>query len=633
MTIKVQCPCGSKYSFEVEPVDGRMPFAVNCPTCNADGTEMANQLIAEAAGKPKLRVQTAAPVVADELPPPRPVPAKGAALRQLHRERRQFRAAGWIAAAVVLLVAGLLGAWGWYAFVGSKPRLSYSLKVTGPEAGWHTEFLDAGVILLVNPDQATARDLNAGKDLWTYVYENKASDEGARPQTYIDKDSVWICLGARVIRLNRATGEMKQTIPIAGQFQSFTPSDSSLLVVSAKDETTRLACRIDLASGAVSTDEITVPRAQKHAMPNELPANVQPTAGVLLAQALDEQKFNKPLDAMSSEFFSTGANLVELRVKLLEPKVTFVQSIKPRGPTRITGNLTASSSTADMAEEVFNDIKRDQTGGVKGIDESRYEATLRRWIGAAPLEWKGQVTGVPMFFSLKTVDLLVAGKRLIVFDKENKQLFDAKLAYPINSRYNPDRWDRHSVPAVEGNGLLCFFDEGVLTAFSLPSGEIRWRLTSVGISKAQFDDHGALYVDSTSGSPDDIQYSDQIKFDQAAPVLLKIDPVSGKILWQVANLGQGCFLSGPFLYTASAQQGGIAMANGLAEALNAPRPDAPVYFHVYRLDPADGKMLWDFYRADAPAELSFQQNRFLVRFGSDVQVWKFLRFRQWGKAS
>jgi hypothetical protein len=54
---------------------------------------------------------------------------------------------------------------------------------------------------------------------------------------------------------------------------------------------------------------------------------------------------------------------------------------------------------------------------------------------------------------------------------------------------------------------------------------------------------------------------------------------------------------------------------------------------VYRLDPGDGKMLWDFYRADAPAELSFQQNRFLVRFGSDVQVWKFLRFRQWGKAS
>ena len=625
MIIKIQCPCGSKYSFEVEPVEGRMPFAVNCPTCNADGTETANRLIAEAAGKPRLRVQTGD---SDAGPaPPRPsAPSVSTALRRLERERRQFRVAGWIAGVAVVLVAALLGGWGWFAFVGSKPRLNYSVSLPGAEAGWRGEFLDAGVILLANPDHATAHDLNTGRDLWTCVYGDKESGESARPQIYIGKESIWICLGARVVRLSRATGELKQTIPIAGQFQSFTPSDASLLVVSSRNETTRLAVRIDLESGGVSTGEITVPRAQKHAMPNELPPNVQPTAGVLLAQALEEQKFNKPLDAMSSEFFSTGANLVELRVKLLKPRVTFVESIKPRGPTRITGDLTASSSAADVAEEVFNDIKRDQTGGVKGVDESLYEATLRRWTGAAPVEWKGEVTGAPMFFSLKTADLLVAGKRLTVFDKENRELFSARLAYPVNGRYNPDRWDHHSVPAAEGPGGLYFFDEGVLTAFSLPTGEVRWRLTSVGISRAQFDDHGFLYVDSTSASPEDIQYSDQIKMEQAAPVLLKIDPASGKILWQAAREGQAAFLSGPFLYTSSARQGGIAMANGLAEALNAPRPDTPVYFHIYRLDPADGKILWDFYREEAPAELSFQQNRFLVRFGSEAQVWKFLAF-------
>jgi outer membrane protein assembly factor BamB len=626
MTIKIQCPCGSKYSFEVDPVEGRMPFAVHCPTCQAEGTETANQLIAEAAGKPRLRVQTASAAAAEEPPPRQHAPALSSAMERMHKERRQFRLAGWIAGAVGLVIVALLGAWGWFTFVGSKPRLSYSVKVPGAEAGWHSEFIGPGVILLVSPDHATAHDLNADKDVWSVSLSEKESAQAARPQTYIDKENIWICLGSRVVRLNRATGEMKQTIPITGEFQSFTPSETSLLVVSAKNETTRLACRIDLASGEVATDEISVPRAQKQALPNELPPNVQPTAGVLLAQALDEQKFNKPLDAVSSEFFSTGANLVELRVKLLEPKVTFVQSIKPRGPTHINSSLSASSSTADVAEEVFNDIKRDQSGGVKGIDESRYEATLRRWIGAAPVEWKGEVTGVPMFFSLKTVDLLVAGKMLTVFDKANKKLFEAQLAYPVNGRYNPDRWDRHSVPAVEGNGGLYFFDEGVLTAFALATGEVRWRLTSVGISKAQFDDHGILYVDSTSGSPDDIQYSEQIKFEQAAPALLKIDPSSGKILWQVSQEGQGCFLSGPFLYTASAQQGGIAMANGLAEALNAPRPDAPVYFHIYRLDPADGRILWDFCRQEAPAEFSFQQNRFLVRFGSDVQVWKFLTF-------
>jgi outer membrane protein assembly factor BamB len=330
---------------------------------------------------------------------------------------------------------------------------------------------------------------------------------------------------------------------------------------------------------------------------------------------------------MSSEFFSTGANLAELRVKLLEPKVTFVQSIKPKGPTHITSHLTSGSSTADVAEEVFNDIKRDKTGGVKPIDESRYEVRLRRWLGdAAPAEWKGDAVGVPMFFSLKTVDLLTAGKQLTVFDKQNKKLFDATLAYPVDDRFKPESWDHRSVPAVEGNGGLYFFDQAVLTAFSLPSGEVRWRLTSVGISKIQFDDHGVLYVDTTTASPEDIQYSDQIKMQHPAAVLLKVDPSSGRILWQVANEGQECFLSGPFLYTASASQGGIAMAVGLAEAVNAPRPDSPVYFHVYRLDPADGRVLWDFYREDSPADLSFQKNRFVVRFGSRVDVWKYLTF-------
>ncbi len=518
MLIKIQCQCGSKYSFEVEPVEGRMPFSVHCPTCNAEGTDAANQFIAGTAGHPRLRVQTAPAAAVDEPPPPPRAPVAISAMERLRRERRQFRAAGWIAGAVALVIVALLGAWGWFAWVGSKPRLSYSVKVPGAEAGWRSEFMGPGIILMVSPDRAIAHDLKAGKDLWSVSLSDKASDEGARPQTYIDKSSIWICLGGRVVRLNRATGEMQQAIPITGQFESFTPSDTSLLVVSAANETTRLACRIDLASGDVSTDQISVPRAQKQAMPNELPPNVQPTAGVLLAQALDEQKFNKPLDAMSSEFFSTGANLVELRVKLLEPKVTFVQSIKPRGPSHINSSLSASSSTADVAEEVFNDIKRDQTGGVKGIDESRYEATIRRWLGgAAPVEWKGEVTGVPMFFSLKTVDLLVAGKTLTVFDKQNKKLFDAQLAYPINSRYNPDLWDRHSAPAVEGSGGLYFFDEGVLTAFSLPSGQVRWRLTSVGISKVQFDDHGIMYVDSTSASPEDIQVlgPDQVRQGRA----------------------------------------------------------------------------------------------------------------------
>jgi hypothetical protein len=47
MELKLVCQCGQKYVFDVEPVGGRMPFAVYCPVCNADGTAVANALLAE----------------------------------------------------------------------------------------------------------------------------------------------------------------------------------------------------------------------------------------------------------------------------------------------------------------------------------------------------------------------------------------------------------------------------------------------------------------------------------------------------------------------------------------------------------------------------------------------------------
>ncbi|HEV2329848.1 MAG TPA: hypothetical protein VGY56_13780, partial [Verrucomicrobiae bacterium] len=45
--VKIQCVCGQKYAFDVEPVNGRMPAAVGCPSCGADGTAAANDFIAQ----------------------------------------------------------------------------------------------------------------------------------------------------------------------------------------------------------------------------------------------------------------------------------------------------------------------------------------------------------------------------------------------------------------------------------------------------------------------------------------------------------------------------------------------------------------------------------------------------------
>ena len=145
--------------------------------------------------------------------------------------------------------------------------------------------------------------------------------------------------------------------------------------------------------------------------------------------------------------------------------------------------------------------------------------------------------------------LVSAGTNLVgPRDKQCKELFRARLSYPVSDRYkNADSSDEPPFGAsfvtsalgpealenlaVEASGHALFlFDQGVLTAFSLPDGAVRWRLPSVGVNHVQFDNAGMLYVDSTTATPEDIQYSDQIKFQSIYPVILKIDPTKGKIL-------------------------------------------------------------------------------------------------------
>ena len=70
MELKVVCQCGQKYKFDVEPVQGRMPFTVNCPICSADGTASANALLAQNA-PPAIAPMPMAP------PPPPPPPISG----------------------------------------------------------------------------------------------------------------------------------------------------------------------------------------------------------------------------------------------------------------------------------------------------------------------------------------------------------------------------------------------------------------------------------------------------------------------------------------------------------------------------------------------------------------------------
>src|SRR5580765_1992381 len=69
--VKVQCVCGQKFAFDVEPLNGRMPTQIACPVGGADGTVAANDFIAQSLGFQPASGPLMAPAIA-AAPPPLP---------------------------------------------------------------------------------------------------------------------------------------------------------------------------------------------------------------------------------------------------------------------------------------------------------------------------------------------------------------------------------------------------------------------------------------------------------------------------------------------------------------------------------------------------------------------------------
>ena len=72
MEIKIQCSCGSRYKFDVEPVNGQAPTALECPNCHVSWTEHVNTMIAQsqaAAVAPMMASVSHAPAIGATIAP------------------------------------------------------------------------------------------------------------------------------------------------------------------------------------------------------------------------------------------------------------------------------------------------------------------------------------------------------------------------------------------------------------------------------------------------------------------------------------------------------------------------------------------------------------------------------------
>ena len=162
----------------------------------------------------------------------------------------------------------------------------------------------------------------------------------------------------------------------------------------------------------------------------------------------------------------------------------------------------------------------------------------------------------------------------------------------------------------------------MLTAFDLATGNVRWRLPSVGIAGLFFNDNGQMYVNTTTASPESLKYKRQIDIsEKVGAVIIKIDCKTGKLLWTAQPGGLINYVSGKFVFAVQSYRPSEEEQNGPQTGF-----ETPPYLRIRRINPKNGSEMWEYFQQRAPLDVAFDRNTFRLVFKNEVQVLKFLSF-------
>jgi outer membrane protein assembly factor BamB/endogenous inhibitor of DNA gyrase (YacG/DUF329 family) len=488
---------------------------------------------------------------------------------------------------------------------------------------------------------------------------------------YVSGQNVWVAKSDQLTHYAWDTGKVLREIPLPQYHGEIVSRPDELLLLPGSGADAPAITHISLANGEERTVEISEPGAvavasaggnggapgssapgaagqpsdaqklAEQARNLNLPGRIALPA--LLANEMHEQQImaeindthpgrrpaipRKPQKTTPRFTLVPGPNgFMQIAARLVEEHIVTREAMKaPPKKSALNGDLSAANST-EAANDILNEMQRNNGGGNVSEDQSRYQVTLHQPDSTAAPDWTGEVTGPPQLFPLKTVNVLAAGKTVIVFDQTNKKLWEATLTYPISAgprEFGGAESQFGAGPCVEQGNTLYVFDQAVLSAYDLVTGNARWRLPSIGVVGLFFDDQGMLYVNTTTGNPDDIKYARQIDINKSTEaVLLKIDPRTGKTLWSVKPGGYICYVSGKYLYTLQSYDPNPADVEVLSDTLEGLQK--PPYLHLARINPKNGRELWQFYQDRAPVYFRFNDNFIELIFKKEVQVLTYL---------
>jgi PQQ-like domain len=330
-------------------------------------------------------------------------------------------------------------------------------------------------------------------------------------------------------------------------------------------------------------------------------------------------------DTQSFTLIPDGDSYVAFASRMLQENVVEREAMKA-APTKSaldSSDLSAANEQKAVNEQL-NDIQRQNGGDKVSEDLSTYQVALRR-PGQNEPDWIGEIVGPPQFFPLTTVNVLAAGKTVMVFDKSNKRLWQDQTTYDVTgSEGQSESTEFGNGPCVENNNTLYVFDQAVLTAYDPTSGNVRWRIPSVGVVGLFFDDKGMVYVNTTTGNPDDIKYSRQIDINKdTQTVVMKVDPANGNILWRSSDGGFISYLSGKFIYAYRSYDAGDSDEQLMDATAGL---TAPSYLKIIRINAANGHVMWEHDEDHGPVDVQFDRNIITLVLKKQVEVLKFFTF-------
>ncbi|HKI69141.1 MAG TPA: hypothetical protein VKA67_06100, partial [Verrucomicrobiae bacterium] len=363
-----------------------------------------------------------------------------------------------VIAACSLLLVAFLGAWIWYAFIGSHPKVVYSQNIPPGDQARFYELLAPHDVLSVYDGEMTLYDAVQQKQLWstkvnttsasqasdpdgvagdsedasplsllrgTFVNE---SDSDSAPRVVVTANDIWLVFANHIEQHDRQTGRQKQNVALKTPVFGLERHDDSIMAISLTGPARAMVTRIALAAGTVQTEQFG-PEQNEPATAGAQSARTQ--AASAESRQVPKSSFAGSSDSdFTEEYFAAGTGVLQVNIRLLEHKIVTRKAMKPKGKSLVNNQLSANASI-EASEQELNDIRREEGSDVVKEDVSRYQVSLLRLPTKGAPEWSGEVIGPPAFYSLKTVNVLAGGQAIDVFDKNGKKLWDAKMTYSL----------------------------------------------------------------------------------------------------------------------------------------------------------------------------------------------------------